>query len=332
MGTQHNPRLDGLRAVAALAVVAWHCAIPEASGGSLGVDVFFVLSGWLITGILLGEIERAGSINWQAFMARRTTRLLPALCLMVATVVALDHGAWALGLAATTYTMNFATAARPNDNIFAHTWSLATEFQFYLVWPFVVAALAKLDRKRATLILVAAWLAMTVFREGARMGGAPWSAVYCLPIFHSTGLLLGSAAAFSPWRPRLGWLGLAGVIALFIGAQTHCAGADPAMKGAVATGPIALTEMLALLVILAPPRVLALPGLPWLGRISYGVYLWHFPLMFALAALPIWPRFCLVLLWAIALGAASYYLVERPMSGRRQLKERLAASYSVAGV
>jgi peptidoglycan/LPS O-acetylase OafA/YrhL len=322
----HDPRLDGLRAVAAVAVVAWHCSLSQVSGGSLGVDVFFVLSGWLITGILLREIERTGAVDWRAFMMRRVKRLVPALGLMVVVVVAADRSAWAFGLAAVSYTMNFVAVRWPNDNIFIHTWTLATEFQFYLVWPLVVIALARLDRRKATLILLAAWVAMTILREAARLGGLPWSAAYCLPIFHASGLFLGGAAALSPWRPRLGWLALAALAALLVTAHTHYEGSIPALRGAVATWPVALAEIAALLVVVNPPRLLAIPPLPWLGRISYGVYLWQSPLLFMLMKIAFWPRFGLVLGGSILLAAVSYYLLER------RFLESVRASKSPASV
>ena len=154
---RYVPALDGLRALAILAVLAFHGGMPWAHGGFLGVDAFFVLSGYLITSLLLAEWEQTGRIDLAAFWERRARRLLPALLLMVAVVTL---GARALlpaeelrllrgdGLAALFYVANwrmilrggdyFAQTASPSP--LEHTWSLGIEEQFYLAWPLLVAA------------------------------------------------------------------------------------------------------------------------------------------------------------------------------------------------
>jgi len=312
----HDPRLDGLRAVAAISVVGFHCGLRAATGGCFGVDVFFVLSGWLITGLLAREIERTGAIDIRAFMRRRIRRLMPALAVVVAASAALIPGAWPYGLAAATYTLNVVVGFWPQANVFTHTWSLATEFQFYLVWPCVMLMLAKLGRRRASMALVVAWLAMTLAREGARFGGMPWPMAYYLPVFHATGLLLGGAAALSPWKPRLGLLGMSLVFAMLVAAQTLFVGPPPDLRLTVITWPVMFAEVAAALVVLDPPRFLAWKPLPQIGVISYSLYLWHLPVEWFVRDWQPGPRFVFVLAVSLVLATTSWLIIEQPFMRR----------------
>ena len=159
-----RPEIEGLRAIAILIIVAYHAKIAAFSGGYVGVDVFFVLSGYLITGLLVREVENSGSINLAAFYARRARRLLPALTLVLLVTILvgaiiyppieINHGgfgATAISTAAYVSNLYFARsgtdyfAADLGNNMFLHTWSLSVEEQFYLVWPlFVMSALCVL--------------------------------------------------------------------------------------------------------------------------------------------------------------------------------------------
>ena len=169
----YQPALDGLRAVAVAAVIAYHLGYPWARGGYLGVDTFFVLSGYLITSLLLTEARAEGRIDLPTFWVRRARRLLPALLLVLAVIAI--YGAWSTptdaqaalradGLFALFYSANWHFIADNNSyfDLFAapslleHTWSLAIEEQFYLVWPLVVAACLRIGRGRRTLVVVVA--------------------------------------------------------------------------------------------------------------------------------------------------------------------------------
>ncbi|MGC8633619.1 MAG: acyltransferase family protein [Candidatus Limnocylindrales bacterium] len=212
------PGLDGLRAIAVLAVIAYHADLGWVPGGFLGVDVFFVISGFLITTLLLAERERLGHIDLRGFWLRRARRLLPALFLLLATTLTLcvllapDELAQVRGdtLAALVYVTNwylvfrqqsyFELMGRPSPLL--HLWSLAVEEQFYLVWPLVLTAGLVLLRRRGMLVLsVAGAIGSAIWMAYLYLPGADPSRVYYGTDTHATGLLLGAALALA-WTPR----------------------------------------------------------------------------------------------------------------------------------
>ena len=217
------PGLDGLRAIAVLGVVFYHLGLPWMPGGFLGVDVFFVLSGFLITTLVIEEVERTGRLDWRAFYLRRARRLLPGLFLLLAVlsvlaVVVLPEERGELRrdvTAALVYVSNwsaiftdqsyFEAAGRPP--LLQHLWSLAVEEQFYLLWPAVVAAVLTLGRRHLRWIAViaavasSALMALLAVRNGYPVPNDP-SRVYFGTDTHATPLLLGAALAtcWTPWR------------------------------------------------------------------------------------------------------------------------------------
>ncbi|TXC71818.1 acyltransferase [Sphingomonas ginsenosidivorax] len=270
------PALDGLRAVAILSVMSFHANLWFAGGGSLGVDIFFVLSGWLITGLLADETERTGTVDRPAFLARRLRRLLPALsCLLLAYLLVAPwlypqsaDRRWFDAATAFLYLTNLRETVWPADTPLSHTWSLAVEAQFYLAWPFVVPALLRLGRHRAARLLCVAWVCLTALRFAwpAMVGGA--GTYYFTPL-HATGLLLGSALALQPISARRGPVALALLVAIMVGVRTF----DWWLY------VLPLAEVATVLVVADPPRLLAWPPLQVVGRVSYGMYLWHVPLL-----------------------------------------------------
>jgi peptidoglycan/LPS O-acetylase OafA/YrhL len=217
------PGLDGLRAIAVLGVVLYHLGLPWMPGGFLGVDVFFVLSGFLITTLVVEEIERTGRLSLRDFYLRRARRLLPALFLLLAVlsllaVVVLPEERGELRrdvTAALLYVSNWSSIvteqsyfeAMGRPPLLQHLWSLAVEEQFYLLWPAVVAAVLTYGRRHLRRIaLIAAvvstaWMALLAVRNGYPVPNDP-SRVYFGTDTHAMGLLLGAALAtcWSPWR------------------------------------------------------------------------------------------------------------------------------------
>ena len=304
---KYQPALDGLRAIAVLAVMGFHFKKDLMSGGSLGVDIFFVLSGYLITSILVSEIDVKGSLDYPAFLVRRVRRLFPALGALLIIYVVLGPWLWPQFAArrwldvatAVFYVTNLRETFWPASTPLAHTWSLAIEEQFYLLWPVALLALAPLSRRRAALLLCVAWAALTIARlVWAQTIGGP-GAYYFTPL-HATGLLLGAALALHPISTAPGGAALAFLVLLIVAGHTS--------DTYLATQPMA--EIATALVIARPPGILPAPPLRFLGRISYGVYLWHVPMWWLIA--PNSPRTVLLVFAAsIAAGWLSHVLIER---------------------
>lgn len=200
-----NPALDGLRAIAVIAVVAFHAKLPGLRGGFLGVDVFFVLSGFLITGLLLAEIERTGRLDLASFFARRAVRLVPALLVMLAgfALVApfflrdVDVGTelQMSGL----FISNATYALWQVPDFTRHTWSLATEMQFYLIWPLVMLALCRLPSRALIAVLATLFLVATLWRT-SQFDASGWTRAYYSPDTRLSGFMLGALGAALPAR------------------------------------------------------------------------------------------------------------------------------------
>lgn len=300
---RYIPELDGLRAVAVVAVVLFH-ADPSGpfSGGFVGVDLFFVLSGFLITSILAAEWKAAGSIDLWRFYRRRFLRLMPALLFLLAVYLVVAPLAWPGhphgrdALLTGLYLSDYSYAFWQAPFYLQHTWSLAVEEQFYLLWPLLLVPLLK--TKRPLLWLGIAWLAVTVWRASF----TDWTDYYYRFDTRGSGLLLGAMLAFVRFRagPMLGYasLGLLGLIFLI---------------GNIAAAMLFIspTELAAAALILAPLPFLANPALVWTGKISYGIYLWHFPIAYALRSeLPFAFTAPLTLALSIGCAALSFYTVE----------------------
>jgi peptidoglycan/LPS O-acetylase OafA/YrhL len=358
----YQPGLDGLRAVSVLAVICYHAGFTWMVGGFLGVEVFFVVSGYLITTLLIEERSKASTINLKAFWIRRIRRLLPALA---AVLVATSLWVMLIGSAeqvsqmrrdlpwAVLYTANWGQIlgdvpyfASGTPSMLRHLWSLAVEEQWYVIWPLAFVALQRLGQRWRLRVLacgvLAAWLLSWWIHRGAP---SPTDGVFGL--FHqldrtnvaylstatrAAGLLLGACAAYvwRPWqRPNAGAISSRGLdvslgvslgvlMSLFIGAHLT--------QGYMYPWGLALTAVSSLVAIgvVVHPRAV---GSRWvfgsnvltaIGRRSYGLYLWHWPVFVVFGATQgSMGRFLLAGCCAGLIAEASYRWIETPVRQRR---------------
>ena len=367
LGTQlpHVEALDGLRGAAVAAVLFHHAG--HLTGGWLGVDLFFVLSGYLITALLIQGWKDRGSVALGNFWARRVRRLGPALILLLlgvsayAVFVATPTELQSIrndGLATLFEVANIRTIAAGGDywatllrpSPLRHTWSLAIEEQLYLIWPLVVAGVLRWRRNpRAVLVvsvigaLASAALMESLFAAGisrsrlyygtdtraaavflgatlasARvvLGPRRWAATR--PARHAAGVVAALALAVAWWRLD-GSSGLAYQLLPLIGVAGALVVASVADRRH--PGPVG--------------RILNVPGLPALGRISYGVYLYHWPIFLVLdherTGLDGWVLTAVRVAATVAVAAASYHYVEEPIRTRRWFAGRTGRAAVVAG-
>jgi peptidoglycan/LPS O-acetylase OafA/YrhL len=314
MSENRIPSLDGLRAISISLVilshlVKWKHISLEVLGsyGALGVFIFFVLSGYLITSILLREYERSSAINLAQFYLRRAFRIFPAafVFLAVVTVLYWHQMKWFHIAAAVFYVAN-RDITRPW--IFGHLWSLSIEEQFYLLWPF---ALRRWYRHRMAIVLCA-FLITPVFQTGLYALRIHNGLAASLPVFSSqlaVGCLLAILAARIPKIPR--WLAAAMLAAFLLIPWFPAINPGRTLFMLFVLGPIVhvCAAGLVLHVIQTPYRALNWLPIVWLGRISYSLYLWQ-ELFCSNAALH---GGYILAVPAIACACLSYYLVEQPM-------------------
>jgi peptidoglycan/LPS O-acetylase OafA/YrhL len=348
-GLPYVAALDGIRAIAVAGVLLYHAGVASFPGGFFGVDVFFVLSGFLITSLLLSERESTGAIDLVRFWIRRARRLLPAAWLvivvsLVVTAVFLPHDAGrtrADAISSFLYVNNwhqllgnqsyFSAFERPS--LLQHLWSLAVEEQFYLLWPLAIGfGLSRMGRGWTMRVMLGLLLVSALEMALLFHPGRDPSRVYFGTDTHASGLLIGALLAFV-WplgrfrsAPRAGaaWLldaaalaGLAGVLWAMTSKQDF----DPwVYRGGMLVVGVASAVLIAAVAHPACRVALALGAAPlrWIGQRSYGIYLWHWPVMaltrpgFDLT----WNRAILVpcqIAVSVGLAAVSYRWVEMPI-------------------
>jgi peptidoglycan/LPS O-acetylase OafA/YrhL len=351
----YRPALDGVRAVAILAVVAFH-AIGRPTGGFLGVDIFFVLSGFLITTLLLEEWETRKTISLGHFYLRRALRLLPALVVAVVAFGLLTLLAAALGrqpghetlgnagegmLFGLLYVSNIVQAAGiylPGG--IGHLWSLATEEQFYLLWPPCLYAALRLGASRRLLSLGLAALvaALALHRTGLTLMGAPQRRLYYAPDASFDLILVGCLAAIlftskngaALLRVRRTFTALSLPVAAAVAAAMLSVTYFDRWLYAGFLLPFAIAVALLLLAVALDEgsylgRFLMLRPMVYVGKISYALYLWH-QVVLGSGLLPSngYAEAALGVPLSFAAAAASYRFVERPfLRLKRRDRERI---------
>ena len=360
-GRAFRPDIEGLRAVAVALVVLYHADISWLAGGYVGVDVFFVVSGFLITGLLVKDLARDGTFSLTTFYARRMRRLLPASVLvLVVTVVLMKLYAPPLSsvgfrgdaMATSIYVSNILFAIDQTSYLAAsapspllHYWSLAVEEQFYLVWPLLLLVAGRLGRgtltRRLAIVIGTVGFASLALSIVLTARSQPW-AFFLLPT-RAWELAAGAALALSVGRlarlsPRVGaalaWAGLAAVTvaALTFDARTAFPGYTALLPvlgaaaviagGLVHGGPG------------APARLLSLRPLQWVGARSYSIYLWHWPLLVIPAlgrtGLSAATRAVLVVL-GVVLGAITHRLIEDPVRNAPALVRSRLKTFALGG-
>jgi peptidoglycan/LPS O-acetylase OafA/YrhL len=335
------PSLNGLRGFAVLAVMVYHAGSTYYRGGFIGVDVFFVLSGFLITALLIQELDQFQSISLKAFYARRALRLLPALIILLVAytigcffVVGLVLKQNPLDLAADAlivlfYASNWTLASgldRPL--LLGHAWSLSIEEQFYAFWPLLLVLLLKIAPSRRWLPPVTFVLAIAFFANRLYLlstGASLWRLYFGLDTRLDSllmGCTLGLIIAFNAvpsraWIPRVsGYMATAAAISLVAISFIADWYSVQTLRIWLPLTVVSTTIIVFHLVTLkqtALHRVLETPIIVWIGKISYGLYLWHFPVFGVLKDLHVPGPLVLLLGSGItfAVASLSYYGVER---------------------
>ena len=353
-GIQYIPAIDGLRAVAVIAVMFYHLGFTWIPGGFLGVDLFFVISGYVITRLLLDSIAQSGGLDLRGFYIARARRLLPALIFMlVSTTIAI--GIWAPDTIkrllidtpfSLTGTMNWWLVAHHQDYfdtigrppLLQHTWSLAVEAQFYLLWPLILYFILKQFGKRhiplASLLIAAASGIALLFVSFSldASNASKVSHVYFGTDTHSIGLFLGAALAVS-WIPQnftktvsrkaqdfidgVGFIGFIGIIAAFLLIdETQPTLYKIAFPLAGLCGAAIIMSVVHPASRFAP--VLQNPVFLWIGERSYAIYLWHW-VIFQVTRPSVdlagkeWALYSLRILIVLALSDISLRYVELPI-------------------
>jgi peptidoglycan/LPS O-acetylase OafA/YrhL len=344
-----RPDVEGLRAVAVLLVVLFHAGVPGLTGGYVGVDVFFVISGFVITGLLLRERAATGQTSIRAFYARRCRRIIPAATLVILVTVFFSYGL--LGFVSGNYVANdgrWAAAFLANfhfsaigTNYFAsqrppsplqNYWSLSVEEQFYIVYPTIFLWVAGLGQRFSLRARMAVFLGLVIAASYAlsiAQTSTDPTAAYFSPLTRAWELALGALIAVGASRlkqvpPSVAaatWLGLAGIVtsAFLFDAQTSYPGAWVALPvvgaGLIIAGGTASPR-------LGAESALGLLPFRWLGKLSYSLYLWHWPILVIAAeragksSLPLGQSLGLLLV-ALLASVVTFALVENPIRHAR---------------
>jgi peptidoglycan/LPS O-acetylase OafA/YrhL len=353
-----RPDVEGLRALAILLVVLYHADVPGVRGGYVGVDVFFVISGFLITGLLFKEADNSGRVSLTRFYARRFRRILPAATVVIIlTVLASYHwlgflqgnsvaidAKWASVFLANIHfavigTQYFGSETPPSP--LQHMWSLSVEEQFYAVWPLLLLTVTMIARRislrlrlGAVLVVIIgaslAWSIIETSQNGVWAYFSPLTRAWEL----AAGGLIAVAAPLAARIPKpvalvVGFGGLIGILVsgTVFSARTPYPGSAVALP---VLGTVMVIAAGSAVAGMGVERILRPRPVQWLGARSYSLYLWHWPILVIAAervgkVLPVWQNM-LCLLAALAASALTYWLIENPIRRARVLVARPVVS------
>ena len=342
--TKYISGIDGLRALAVLMVLAYHLKLPFAKGGLLGVTVFFVISGFLITRILLQEIENTNTIDLKNFWIRRIRRLLPAVLTMITVLIFVSavfnrvlftkacsdfpsviffYNNWWQIFNNVSY---FENAGAPSP--LTHCWSLAIETQFYLLYPLLLIFLAKFKNKKKKITLVTLilafistalmWILFDPSKDPSRVYYGTDTRIFSLLFgaFLALTTKNGKASQKTPavFRNGIGIISLAGLLYMMIAIDGY--------SSFLYKGGQALASILSSLVIYSVlnedsilGKFLSIPPLKWVGEHSYGIYLWHYPIILLISGgkKSAWWIILIEIVLTGLFSALSYYFIETPI-------------------
>ena len=318
---KYEPSLDGLRAVAIIFVFldhAWESTFP---GGWAGVDIFFVLSGYLITTLLANEFSETGAIDYRNFYVRRALRLWPAFAVFLLVVVIeiswTAPNIWSFGAVAmsSVYMMNWNRAFLWwSEYKLGHTWSLAMEEQFYLLWP---ALLAFIFFRRAIWCVLAMIIFMVTWRCFLALNGATPERTYNGFDTHGDALLIGCLLALLVRRTPDLTIKLSGMWLVASGGLLAILLLAPVLNVVTQTAGLSIAALLSAILVASlrhetPLRwFLSLVPLVYIGRISYGFYLWHPPIVLGLSKYGTMGKLAALML-SLGVASASYHWIELP--------------------
>ncbi|MGH9769702.1 MAG: acyltransferase family protein, partial [Blastocatellia bacterium] len=350
LALRHIPALDGIRAIAVFLVIFYHTGF-EYAPGAQGVTIFFVLSGFLITWLLLGENERLGDISLKGFYRRRILRIFPAfyaywLGVILLLVVTNKFILWPHAISSFFYVSNYYNAILGDPNTaFSHTWSLAIEEQFYLLWPLAFWGLRR-DLKKMTTFLVcligAVWIHRAILLLAFKVDQAYFYAAFDTRIDHLmvgclAAVLLKRGALYSFWKAICSSLyAPLIVLALYVGSIRLNQSLPHWYRDGVgsAVEPLLIAMLMVQLISLSSTSAvkwIESPPMRYLGRISYSLYLFHpltvSPVMSRLSDKPLMAQSAAIALTVIV-ATISYYVVERPFLKLRNARRIGTASGS----
>ena len=360
----HRPALDGVRGLAVSFVFLFHLSQfafqfkpTLIAAGFLGVDIFFVLSGFLITCLLLEEWDNSGDISLWRFYARRFFRLIPALVIFLACIslfVTLTQSrevaesTYWTSLYSIFYTANWVNAFRlaPISEFLGHMWSLAIEEQFYLVWPALLLIMLKLKVRRTTIIVggILLIVAVCAHRSMLFQPGVYKPRIYSASDTRADSLIAGCVAAMIvSWRllptsrlfkKALGWSAFASLFVVQLYLQNAFGLFDPTLFSYGFTVFAIAVAVLLIQLTSNPPRLftkfLEYSPIVWAGQLSYSIYLWHLPVCLTFASLPFpgWLKACLSVVLTFVLSSLSYYVIERPFLRMKKRFQSLGSAVS----